>query len=382
MLVRRLSPVHVDLLARGLAVFPLPAGDKIASPSWHHLVTTNPEVVSEWPAGANIGVACRASGIVGLDLDRKERVDGADTLRALCAAAGRPWPTTLTVATAHNGLHLYFRAPDNLVIPSSIARWPGIDVRAPGQRLGGYLVGPGSTVDNLPYTITHDRPIAPLPLWLTTHLTRGRRHTLLTPSPPAPHRRHEDRRHGETRTPALSRGATSCCYLSVRRPTVSVVAKLLSTEWFEQRREAIEAACAHLAEAAGVAPDTSYAELLAWLGDVLAGDGGSPPTAADILAGLTLADAARYHIMAVESQLLTTMVERGVPFQRVADALGTTRQGAELRYTRRLADVAALYNYSPARRNIAGRVPRNPAGRPRTRTTPNTGPDTATGAGP
>ncbi|WP_367880521.1 bifunctional DNA primase/polymerase [Salinispora arenicola] len=60
--------------------------------------------MSRW---VSIGVACRASNVVGLDLDRK---DGVDTLRALCAAARWPWPDTLTVATAHHGLHLYFRA--------------------------------------------------------------------------------------------------------------------------------------------------------------------------------------------------------------------------------------------------------------------------------
>lgn len=157
-------------LAAGLAVFALPAGAKQAAPGWHHQVTTDPTVVAGWPPGSNIGVSCRASHVVGLDLDRKDGVDGVDTLRALCAAARRPWPGTLTVATAHGGLHLYFQAPAGLIVPSSISRWPGIDVRAPGRRLGGYLVGPGSLVDDLPYVITRDLPIAALPDWLTNKL--------------------------------------------------------------------------------------------------------------------------------------------------------------------------------------------------------------------
>lgn len=158
-------------LAAGLAVFPLPAGAKRAAPGWPSQATTDPTVVARWPAGANIGVSCRASNVVGLDLDRKNGVDGVDTLRALCAAARWPWPNTLTVTTAHSGLHLYFRAPAGVVVPSSIDRWPGIDIRAPGQRLGGYLVGPGSVVDGQPYTISQNLPIAPLPRWLTTALT-------------------------------------------------------------------------------------------------------------------------------------------------------------------------------------------------------------------
>jgi hypothetical protein len=158
------------LIDRGLAVFPLPAGGKVAPAGWQDTVTVDAELAAGWPAGGNVGVGCRASGVVGLDLDRKDQVDGVATMRALCAGAGLPWPNTLTVATAHGGLHLYFRAPAGVDVPSSIARWPGVDVRAPGRRLGGYLVGPGSVVDGRRYTIVHDAPIAPLPRWLTTRL--------------------------------------------------------------------------------------------------------------------------------------------------------------------------------------------------------------------
>jgi hypothetical protein len=163
-------PDPTAALAAGLAVFPLPVGAKRAERGWPAQVTTDLAAAASWPAGANIGVACRASGVLGLDLDRKDGVDGADTLRALCAAARWPWPDTFTVATAHGGLHLYFRAPADIVIPSSIGRWPGIDVRAPGERLGGYLVGPGSVVDGLPYVTARDVSIAPLPEWLTMKL--------------------------------------------------------------------------------------------------------------------------------------------------------------------------------------------------------------------
>ena len=76
---------------------------------------------------------------------------------------------------ARLGLHLYFWAPAGVVVPSSIGWWPGVDVRAPGQRLGGYLVGPGSVVDGVAYTVARDVAIAPLPAWLTRKLTgRGR----------------------------------------------------------------------------------------------------------------------------------------------------------------------------------------------------------------
>lgn len=48
---------------------------------------------------------------------------------------------------------------------------PGIDIRGPGRRSGGYLIGPGSIVNGTPYTITHDAEIQPLPAWLADLLT-------------------------------------------------------------------------------------------------------------------------------------------------------------------------------------------------------------------
>jgi len=50
---------------------------------------------------------------------------------------------------------------------------PGIDVRGPGRRSGGYLIGPGSIVNDIPYVITRDTAIAQLPGWLTELLTAG-----------------------------------------------------------------------------------------------------------------------------------------------------------------------------------------------------------------
>lgn len=55
--------------------------------------------------------------------------------------------------------------------PSGSALGPGIDVRDPGRRSGGYLIGPGSTVDNSRYVITRDVPILELPGWIATQLT-------------------------------------------------------------------------------------------------------------------------------------------------------------------------------------------------------------------
>jgi hypothetical protein len=165
------APDPAPVLARGLAVFALPAGGRRPAPGWQHRCLTDPAALRQvWTPGDNIGVGCRASNLVGLDLDQHDhghdRVDGIATFTALRAAADRPWPTTLTVRTPH-GQHLYFRAPAGCAIGSaSGVLGPGVDVRGPGRRAGGYLIGPGSIVGGTPYTIAVDVEIQPLPTWL------------------------------------------------------------------------------------------------------------------------------------------------------------------------------------------------------------------------
>ncbi|MEU8543098.1 bifunctional DNA primase/polymerase [Streptomyces sp. NPDC048717] len=47
---------------------------------------------------------------------------------------------------------------------------PGIDVRGPGRRSGGYVVGPGYVVDGQPYYVEINAPIEPLPAWIRDRL--------------------------------------------------------------------------------------------------------------------------------------------------------------------------------------------------------------------
>lgn len=49
--------------ARGLALFPLPAGGRVPGPGWHDRCTSDPDLVRRWLVdGHNLGVGCRASG--------------------------------------------------------------------------------------------------------------------------------------------------------------------------------------------------------------------------------------------------------------------------------------------------------------------------------
>lgn len=162
---------------RGLAVFALPPGGRRPEPGWQQRITREADRVRRWvDAGHNLGVGCRASGVVGLDLDlHDDDRDGTAVFAALCARHGQCWPDTLAVATPHGGQHMYFRvSPRRIVLSTSGGRsglGPGIDTRGPGRRSGGYLLAPGSVVADGPYVITRDSPITELPTWLAALLT-------------------------------------------------------------------------------------------------------------------------------------------------------------------------------------------------------------------
>lgn len=126
-----------------------------------------------WPPGATSvsGVGCRASGVLGLDVDRHGNgVDGLAAFAWWCRAQGQDWPETFTVASPNQGLHLYFHVPPGVVVPSTSGGrsglGPGIDTRGPCRRSGGYLLAPGSVIDARRYRIEADVPIAEMPRWL------------------------------------------------------------------------------------------------------------------------------------------------------------------------------------------------------------------------
>jgi len=179
----RAVPDPAAAIERGLAVFPLPPGSKVASAGWQHTVTRDLDHArATWPAGSNIGIACRASHIVGIDLDRHTHgganagVDGVEVFAALCARWGMTRPVTLETRTGNDGRHLLLRVPPGLIVPSvsggTSRLGPGIDIRGPGLTLGGYLVGPGSVVAGREYVIEVDAPIAMLPGWLAALIGR------------------------------------------------------------------------------------------------------------------------------------------------------------------------------------------------------------------
>lgn len=94
------------------------------------------------PKAVGYLIACRGR-LVGLDIDRKNGVDGYATLAQLGRTHGFEIPQdTTTVFTPSGGAHVWLTVPEGVTVPNSVGRLgPGLDVRG----TGGYLVGPGST---------------------------------------------------------------------------------------------------------------------------------------------------------------------------------------------------------------------------------------------
>lgn len=89
---------------------------------------------------ANVGIAREESGLVVLDLDRKDGRDGVAWLEALAEDNGG-WPKTLEAETPTGGDHLHFRAPPGIELKTCEGQVaPGVDVRA----CGGMVIAPAS----------------------------------------------------------------------------------------------------------------------------------------------------------------------------------------------------------------------------------------------
>jgi len=169
----------LSFAARGWHVFPCVIGGKEPAlrDSWRHIATTDPARIHRWWSRLpyNIGISCGPSCLVILDLDmpgHREHaptdmtaaVNGADALAGLCRKQGQPFPfDTFTARTPSGGFHLYFTAPSERIRNSAGKLAPLIDVRA----TGGYVIGPGSRIGALSYTIASPVPPAPLPRWIS-----------------------------------------------------------------------------------------------------------------------------------------------------------------------------------------------------------------------
>jgi len=168
------SPLEVakQLVGKGIPIFPTDPIDK--SPLTRHgfkdASTDLIQIETWWSrhAGAMIGVPTgHISGILVIDIDRKNGVDGLATLQAIEAEEGQ-LPETLVVQTPSGGRHYIFRMPDIELSCGTGSLGPGIDHRANG----GYVVWDGSiTAAGTRYEVIADRPLADPPEWLIHRLS-------------------------------------------------------------------------------------------------------------------------------------------------------------------------------------------------------------------
>lgn len=132
---------------------------------WSRTATTDPETVHRMFSGRtrNIGIACKASGLVVVDEDER------DALARYGATVGVIVEPTFTVLTSR-GAHRYYWQPAGEQLgnsPGALAPFH-IDVRGGGVGNGGFVVGPGSVHESgheyRPLDST--APVAPAPAWL------------------------------------------------------------------------------------------------------------------------------------------------------------------------------------------------------------------------
>jgi Bifunctional DNA primase/polymerase, N-terminal len=123
----------------GLAVHP--CDGKVPLVKWRDESTTDLATIAawweRWP-DASIGVDCGKSGLVVVDLDVKDGIDGIGNWKR--HIDGKHVPATYSVRTPSGGLHHWFRDPEGKYRNSAGLIAPGVDIRA----VGGFVVAPGS----------------------------------------------------------------------------------------------------------------------------------------------------------------------------------------------------------------------------------------------
>lgn len=137
------------------------------------------------------GIACGRAPhhLVGLDLDRKNGIDGVWELRKLAAKHGIPVPRTVIISTPSGGYHAWWTGPADVKVPNRAGHLaPGVDVRGSG----GYLVGPGSRSSAGLYALASDPDnvtVQPVPAKLLHLMTASKERPARPPLPPAAARR-------------------------------------------------------------------------------------------------------------------------------------------------------------------------------------------------
>jgi Bifunctional DNA primase/polymerase, N-terminal len=117
-----------------------------------HDATTSEAIIRDWwrtwPS-AGVAIAVGPSGLVVVDCDVKNGVDGVKNWLAYCKSNGiESALSTLSATTPSGGKHFVFKAPGE-ELARKIGFLPGVDILA-GP--GSYFVAPPSTRDGADYS--------------------------------------------------------------------------------------------------------------------------------------------------------------------------------------------------------------------------------------
>jgi hypothetical protein len=132
--------------------------------------STDEKLIRHWWASrpdANVGVV--TDRLVVIDIDPRH---GGDRSLAELELLNGSLPPTWRVNSGGGGTHLWFAAPNGVVVRNSAGRLAtGIDVRA----AGGYAIAPPSNhISGGRYVWANQGPLAPLPQWIVTELAQPR----------------------------------------------------------------------------------------------------------------------------------------------------------------------------------------------------------------
>lgn len=121
-------------------------------------------LVRDWiKEGGNWGYLTGSlNGVVVIDVDNHNGVDGGGNLKEFCEKYDIELPDTKTVMTPSGGMHLYYKLPEqynDVQFIQNHKELQGVDFQCTGR----YVVGWGSTIDGLKYQIIDNSPIADLP---------------------------------------------------------------------------------------------------------------------------------------------------------------------------------------------------------------------------
>lgn len=160
------------LYDQGLKVFPcVPNGKEPAFNGWQEWAAkaTRKRIEEFGKANAmhNWGVEC--SGFLVIDLDKKNGKNGEASLKNILDKGGHQLPKTLRVRTTSGGRHLYYQAENGKNTVGALGE--GIDTRG----VGGYVVAPGSRIDDKAYELECQDPIAECPAWVPAALAEIRK---------------------------------------------------------------------------------------------------------------------------------------------------------------------------------------------------------------